>query len=258
MNSRWAPRPPSLAWGAWHRVGRVAGTLGLVAGLVAAGFAPAAWAQPAVLTISTNNAPLDRKVLEGVSQEALRRIGVEFKLVGLPSERSLVAANQGEVDGEGLRVANLGDQYPNLLRVPERYVGIAFVAFARDASISLDQGWDALKPYRVAFINGWKMFEANAGHARVVHKVERPEQLFEMLEHGHIDLALYTRADGLALVRRLGYSSIAPLAPSLKDVDLFLYLHKRHAAQVPRLAAAIRSMKADGSYNRLLSAAAAE
>ncbi len=215
-------------------------------------------AQVGSLTVSTNNTPLDRKVLERVSQEAFRRVGVELRLVNLPSERSLMAANEGEVDGEGLRVAGLGEQYPNLVRVPERYAGISFVAFARDASITLDHGWDSLKPYRLAFINGWKMFEANASGARVVHKLERPEQLFEMLEHGRIDLALYTRADGMALVRRLGYTSIAALEPSLKDVDLFLYLNKRHAPLVPRVAAAIKAMKVDGSYNRLLSTVGAE
>jgi polar amino acid transport system substrate-binding protein len=123
-----------------------------------------------------------------------------LKLVSLPSERSLVAANLGEVDGEGLRVAGLGgpgSPYPNLVQVPERFVRISFVAFSRDATIPLDNGWDSLKPYRIAFINGWKMFEANALGARVVHKVDKPEQLFRMLEEGRVDLALYTRADGI-------------------------------------------------------------
>jgi polar amino acid transport system substrate-binding protein len=205
-----------------------------------------------VITVSTNNTPLDRKALQVLSQEALRRIGVDFRLVSLPSERSLLAANLGEVDGEGLRVAGLAEQYPNLVRVPERYVSTSFVAFARDATISLDHGWNSLQPYRVAFITGWKLFESQAGGARVVHKVDRPEQLFEMLDHGHADLALYTQADGVALVRKLGLATIAPVQPTLQDVDLYLYLNRKHEALVPRLARALREMKADGTYHRLL------
>ena len=205
------------------------------------------------LTISTNNTPLDRQALQDLSKEAFRRIGADIKLVSLPSERSLYSANQGEVDGEGLRVPGLSSQYPNLVQVPERFIGISFVAFAKDASIRLDQGWDSLKPYRVAFINGWKMFEANASGARVVNKVDKPEQMFLMLDGGRIDLALYTRADGIALARSMGLAAVAPLAPSLKDVDMYLYLHKRHEALVPKLAQALREMKADGSYNRILS-----
>lgn len=205
------------------------------------------------ITVSTNNTPLDRKALESLSQEAFRRIGHEFRLVSLPSERSLHSANAGEVDGEGLRVAGLSAQYPNLVQVPERYIGISFVAFARDATIRLDQGWDSLKPYSVAFITGWKMFEANASGAKGVTKVDKPEQLFQMLDAGRIDLALYTLADGVALARGMGLAAIAPLAPSLRDVDMYLYLHRKHEALVPKLAQALRQMKADGSYNRILS-----
>ena len=183
------------------------------------GFGSAAAADTTTITVSTNNTPLDRQALHDLSKEAFRRIGVEFKLVTLPSERSLHSANLGEVDGEGLRVAGLSGQYPNLVQVPERYIGISFVAFARDATIRLEQGGESLKPHRVAFINGWKMFEANASGARSVSKVDKPDQLFLMLDSGRVDLALYTRTDGVALARGMGLGAIAPIAPALKDVD---------------------------------------
>lgn len=220
------------------------------------GFSSALAGNP-TLTVSTNNTPLDRKALEQLSQESLRRIGVDLKLVSLPSERSLIAANLGEVDGEGLRVAGLGGPdgpYPNLIQVPERFVRISFVAFSKNATISLDNGWDSLKPYRIAFINGWKMFEANTQGARVVHKVDKPEQLFRMLDEGRVDVVLYTHADGVLLARNLGLGALAPLSPALKEVDMYLYLHKKHQALVPKLSQALRDLKADGSYNRILSA----
>ena len=140
------------------------------------------------------------------------------------------------------------------MQVPERYIGISFVAFARDATIRLEQGWESLKPHRVAFINGWKMFEANASGARSVSKVDKPDQLFLMLDSGRVDLALYTRTDGVALARAMGLGAIAPIAPALKDVDMYLYLNRKHEALVPRLSQALREMKADGSYNRILAA----
>ena len=217
-----------------------------------------AFGQQPTLTLSTNNTPMDRKALDQLSQEAFRRIGASFKLVSLPSERSLQSANLGEVDGEGLRIAGLGSQYPNLIQVPERFIGISFVAFARDASIRLDQGWESLKPYSVAFITGWKMFEANAAGARVINKVDKPEQMFQMLASERVDLVLYTRADGVVLVRQLGLSSVVPLAPALKDVDMYLYLNKKHEALVPRLAKALKDMKADGTYQRIMASINAE
>jgi polar amino acid transport system substrate-binding protein len=215
-------------------------------------------AQTPAITVSTNNTPLDRKALEALSHEAFSRIGMEFKLVSLPSERSLLAANLGEVDGEGLRVGGLGSQYLNLVQVPERYIGVSFVAFTRDLSIRLDKGWDSLKPYSVAFISGWKMFEANVPEAKAINRVEKPQQLFRMLDGGRVDVVLYTRADGQAMVRSLGFKGIVPLAPALKDVDMYLYLNKRHEDLVPRLARALRDMKADGTYHRIMSSIKAD
>lgn len=204
------------------------------------------------ITISTNNTPQDRKVLELVSQEAFRRAGLVFQLDRNPSARSLDLANEGSIDGEGLRVAGLEQQYPNLVQVPERYTSISFVAFARDASIKLDHGWESLKPHRIAFINGWKMYEANATTAQSITKVDKPDQLFKMLEANRIDLALYTLADGSAIVKNLAIPGIAPLTPALRNADMFLYLNKKHQAHVPRIAQALKDMKADGTYAKIL------
>lgn len=206
------------------------------------------------VTVSTNNTPLDRQVLRTVSEEAFGRIGVGFKLISLPSERSLRSANEGVVDGEGLRVSGLSSVYPNLVQIPEPYVRISFVAFARDPAIKVG-GWESLKQYRVAFITGWKMFEMNASDARAVTRVDGPEQLFRMLDAGRVDLVLYTKDDGLALVEQMKLKSdIFAMRPALKEVDLFLYLNKKHQPLVPQVAAAIRAMKADGSYDRIISA----
>ena len=96
------------------------------------------------------------------------------------------------------------------------------------------------------------MFEANASGAKVVNRVSSPEQMFRMLDSGRIDIALYTRADGIALTRSMGLSSIAPLSPALKDVDMYLYLHKKHENLAPQIAKALRDMKADGTYNQIM------
>lgn len=221
--------------------------------LLATATATSALAAMPSITVSTNNTPQDRKVLDAVSREAFKRLGLGFVLVSLPSERSLQSADKGDVDGEGLRVAGLSDQYRNLVQVPERYISVSFVAFARKpVKLSVAQSWASLKPHRIAFITGWKMFEANAMEARVVTKVNGPEQLFRMLDSDRIDLALYTRRGGEDMIRKLGMSSIVALEPSLKDVDMHLYLHRKHELLVPRLAHALREMKNDGTHGRIL------
>lgn len=210
------------------------------------------------LVISTNNTPQDRKALALLAGEAFRRTGLEFKLVNYPSERSLVMADQGDVDGEGLRVAGLTAQYPNLIQVPERFIGVSFVAFSKNALINVDDGWESLKKYRIAFIVGWKMFEANAMGAKSVTKVERPEQMFKMLEMDRVDVVLYTRADGESLLRSQNIKNISALSPALKNVDMYLYLNKRHEKVIPGIVQSLREMKEDGVYNKLVAEARAD
>lgn len=204
------------------------------------------------ITVSTNNTPNDRKILKAVSDIAFGRIGYKFELTNLPSERSLKSADAGDVDGEGLRIGGLSKTYPNLVQIPKPYVGISFSAFATKPDIVID-GWDSLAPYRIAFITGWKMFEANATTARIINKVDTPEQMFEMLKRDRVDLVLYTKSDGVAFLKHAGETDIKVLEPSLKDVDLFLYLNKKHSGIVDQIAAEIKAMKADGSYDDILS-----
>lgn len=216
-----------------------------------------ALAQPSTITISSNNTPLDRKLVQDVSQEAFKRLGIELKMVRHPSERSLHLANEGEVDGEGFRVAGLSSQYPNLIQVPERYGEVSFVAFTKGvpaASANAGTGWEVLRGKRVAYITGWKLFEANVGQAQTVVKVDKPEQMFQMLDTGRVDVALYTLRDGSALVREMGLADVKPVLPALKNSDMYVYLHKKHEALVPRLSQVLKEMKSDGSYARLTEA----
>ena len=46
------------------------------------------------------------------------------------------------------------------------------------------------------------------------HRVDQAEQMFRMLEHDRVDLALYTLADGQALVRQLGLSQVHAIVPA--------------------------------------------
>lgn len=210
------------------------------------------------LFIAAHGGSGNQKAVQELAGEALRRADLSLSVVVLPAARSLASADAGEVDGEGLRVGGLSAQYPNLVQVPEPLMRVQVVAFAREPARTLQGGWNALKPHRVALVQGWKVIEAHAGVARTVHKVDRPEQLFQMLQAGHVDLALYLRADGLAVIRRLGLTDLVPLSPPLLDVDLYLYLHRRHQPLLARLAAAIRQMKADGTHAKLLAAMAAD
>lgn len=170
---------------------------------------------------------------------------------GAPA-RTLLNANAGIDDGEAMRIAGLETQYPNLVRVPEPLISNDFVAYATQLKIATPD-WKSLEPYVVSYMIGWKIFENNVRNTKEVTPVRDADQLFGLLANGRTDLALYERWQGLQRIRELGLKAHA-LEPPLARTDMFIYLHKKHAALVPRVAQALARMKANGSYQRIFDA----
>lgn len=192
---------------------------------------------------------IDRLVV-AVFQE----IGVEAEVLVYPnaSERSLLNANEGIDDGQALRVAGLEKFYPNLVRVPEPVMMNDFVALSlRPAFATPD--WSALKPYSVTYIIGWKVFESNLPAGVPVTPVREAEQMFNLLTRDRVDVALHERWQGLAQARRAGLR-VHVMEPPLVSTPMHIYLHKKHAALVPKVSQALVRMKQNGTYQRLLSA----
>lgn len=227
-------------------------TLLLAVCLLASGLARAA-DMPVLRINDTNEPPFttadQRGFLDAVAGEAFRRAGVRLKLVKLPAERALRNVNAGIDDGDLTRIAGLEAEYPNLVRVPEKLMDWEFAAFSKNPA--LPARWDALRRVSVGHIRGWKIYERALVDAPYVVTAEDPAQLFRQLQLGRIEVALYAHWQGLDLMRREGITDVYLLAPTLARREMFIYLHKRHAALVPRIAAALRAIKAEGLYERL-------
>jgi polar amino acid transport system substrate-binding protein len=222
----------------------VLGLLGLALPVVAG--------EPTLVLNDTNEPPFTTEAGDGfldiVAREAFRRAGVQLKLVKLPAERALLDANAGIGDGELTRIAGLEKQYPNLVRVPEKLVDWDFTAFSKNRAIPSD--WAAIRHHAIGHINGWKIYEQNMAGAGAMITVDDPEQLFRLLALDRIEVALYSRWMGLALIQRQGMKDVHALEPPLATREMFIYLHKKYAALVPKIASALRALKAEGFYDR--------
>jgi len=180
-----------------------------------------------------------------------RELGLEAELLIYPTatERGMLNANEGVDDGLAMRVAGLEKQYPNLIRAPEEVATNDFVAYTMGPRFATD-GWDSLKPYVVSYIIGWKVFEYNVPQGKELTLVRDADQLFGLLASGRADVALYERWQGLAKSRAMGLR-VQVLEPPLVRTRMYMYLHKKHAALVPQVAAALAKLKKDGTYQRI-------
>lgn len=215
----------------------------------------AAAAEPDVYILSTSTgAPYATKDHTGfqdlIVDEAFRRIGLKGRVEFYEaSARALINANDGIDHGVAMRIKGLGKKYPNLVRVPERLVENDFVAYSTGLDFTTDS-WENLLPYVVVYINGWLVFERNLNIEQQKTAVRESRQMFDMLNKGRVDVVLYERWQGLQRAKETGVV-VKTHEPPLASVDMFMYVHKKYAHLAPKLAQALRDMKADGTYQAI-------
>lgn len=205
-------------------------------------------------TISASDAfpystPDNKGVADLIVLEAMKREGVSATVLYAPSERSLINANDGLVDGEFLRIAGLESSYKNLVMVPEDICENEFAVFSKKKLNVSD--WDSLRQYNVGFINGWKILEANITSARSITKVKDDKALFDLLLNDRADLVVFERLRGEAYLKANRISGVRVNHPVLSKRKMYLYLHNRNAHMVSRLAKTLKKMKQDGTVRRI-------
>ncbi len=165
------------------------------------------------------------------------------------SARALINANENIDHGVTMRIKGLEKKFPNLLRVDERLIENNFVAYSTGLNFTTDN-WKSLEPYVVAHINGWVIFERNLGPTQEKQAVKEPSQMFSMLEKGRVEVALYEQWQGLQRAKDTGIK-VKIHQPPLASVNMYMYVHKDHAHLAPKLAEALREIKADGTYQEI-------
>ncbi|MES9903208.1 MAG: hypothetical protein ABW168_11115 [Sedimenticola sp.] len=188
--------------------------------------------------------------LDLLISELFGRLGYEAEVsVYGASARALKNANEGVDAGVAMRIAGLEKKYPNLIRVPEKLIDNDFVAYSINQNITVDD-WESLRPYQVGYILGWQIFERNLPSEVDGTKVVNPQQLFLLLQKERIEVALYECWQGLWRARQLGLD-IQMHDPPLASVEMYIYLHKKYAHLVDRVAEVLAGMKQDGSWDAI-------
>jgi len=192
---------------------------------------------------------------EHILKEIYRRADIPLDFVTLPTQRALVQSSEGIIDGELVRIEKVGDLFPTLVRVPTSYGFFESRAFSRVQGIQKlvqENGWNALRDYRVGIVRGMKFAEEiDIKNWENVEVVTETDQLFQMLELDRIDIAISTKISGLVIMKKHDLKSIHLLEPAIRRHDLFHYLHEKNKKYIPRLDEVIRAMKASGELDEL-------
>ena len=188
-------------------------------------------------------------------KEIFRRIGHDLIISFMQANaRALVNVNTGIDDGNMLRVKGMEKTFKNMRMVPEPVISFEFVGFTRNRLIEIEN-WDDLAPYNVAFIRGWKIVEKNVRNARSINMVKNAGQLFNLLKNDRVDIVIFEQIRGRYILEKEGFDDVRALSPPLVAPEFFLYFNKKHEQIIPSIAAALRQIKADGSYRKIFDTA---
>ena len=193
----------------------------------------------------------ERSFVHDITQEMFKRAKMKVLLQQMPNKRSLINANSGLDDGDATRVLEINKYYPNLVPVPVQSFNIDIVAVT-NREIKIEKVSD-LHDYNLGVINGMKIAVLMAEEAKPLSlsKVTKHETLLKMLESNRLDIALVNKASLLNHIDKIKDRGFYLVAKPLMTRPLYLQLHKKNKQYIPRLQAALESMHADGTYQKI-------
>lgn len=192
----------------------------------------------------------DHRLLMRIVSEAYDRLQIPIEFIEFPGKRSLYEANAGYVDADLSRIKDVEKEFTSLRRVPTSIFWFEATAFSKNKELKIN-GWESLRDLRIGIMRGMVYAEKGVKGLPRVTIVDKPGHLFKMLESDRIDVAIFSDINGLALIKELRLSSIQALKPPLERIEAFHYVHKKHAALVPKLDAIFQEMKTSGQLDRM-------
>jgi len=181
---------------------------------------------------------------------AFQRAGVNAVIREVSPERSAVLANEGTTDGDVGRSSGLEKTFPNLVQVPEPVYQYAPTAFSYKR-FDVSGGCESLRSHTVCIRRGLRQTEQRTRD--LTRQILADEAtMLRMLAAGGCDVAIMERNNGLARAAMAAEPPLLRLLPPMEVMPLYIYLHKSHAALVPKVSAALKQMRADGTMHKLL------
>lgn len=187
----------------------------------------------------------DRQRLEVLFSHIYRPLGISPYFVYYPSLRGLNLANKGDIDAEAFRIAEVAEQYPNLLKIPEPMTRVTSGFFC-SSKAHCQINTQSVIAMRSGFLGGASFCRDKNLRCKYESK---PSNLLKMLDEG---LATSLLMSTIGASQRLCMSKQQNIYYKLEpefERDAFHYVHKKHAHLRPALVDAIIQLKFSERYS---------
>ncbi len=205
----------------------------------------------------TSYASMQGLWVEAIYREVFKQLGMDIKIVPLPTKRASALLNNGEFDGEVHRSIHYSTDHPNLVRARLPHFAASFAAYGLHPQLRLERGWDSFNAsqLKVDTMLGSVTATRELGQrlpAEHLSELTTIEQGLMKLVAGRTDVlvALDQTVDPVLELPKYAHSGITKLGV-MEKVDGYLYLQKKHAALLPKVGQIIERMQKEGRIDLL-------
>ncbi len=190
------------------------------------------------------------KLGEKILREAYKKLDTKVKVRRLPGNRAIYEANNGESNGEVVRLKKVLEKYKNLRLVPESLVHIDAVIASKNTDIIVE-GWKTVKKFSAATVMGYRSIQKRIKDQPHVY-ASSVESALKVLKGDRVDILILSRFDMIKGLQKTGFKDIVILDPPVSRVPLYHMLHKSKESLIPKITKVLKDMKMDGSHQRLV------
>lgn len=214
-------------------------------------------AQAETLKFSTHTPPPLSSFVEDVLRHALAKNGLKLNFKKMPGRRVIYMVNNAIIDGDAMRRLDFteisNDSTKNYRRVNEGIYKVSLHIVSHKDTGLIESDWDKINKGSVTYIRGSKFIRKN-----VLTNNRRPAETIKnialLLSNKRVNSAVIFKS-ALSLHREKQPHLFKDLVINPKPVAsfwLFPYLNVHKEKHILPLANAIRELKLNGAYNRLL------
>lgn len=180
------------------------------------------------------------------------RMDESIKLISIPGKRSAILLNNNEIHAELARVGEYAQKVPLAIKISEPIIEFSQYAYSLKSDISI-AGWDSLKAYSSVALRGIWIVEVYMADHQVTW-VDSISSAFHFLKSDRADVGILNsiQADKFLAAADFDVSGIKRLEPAIYSSRNYTFFAAAYPQLALRYEAALRSMKADGSYQAIL------
>ncbi|MDB5847893.1 MAG: hypothetical protein JWP29_1645 [Rhodoferax sp.] len=183
-------------------------------------------------------------IAETVVDEAGRRAGVQFVYQKMPLPRSISIANEGELDGDLMRIRSVAVQYPQLMLVPTSIIAADLGVYGTAGTLQQSSRAD-IETMTIGIPRGVPVLRKYTQGLQVV-EAQNYASLFEMLRAHRFDVVVMTQVDADAVLKAQAFDGLMRWPYAWATEPLYFLLNRKHAEIAARLDRALATMAREG------------